>query len=272
VSTILKALDKRRGERERGDDPESLLERNAAYREAIRRRNRRAALGRRILFGFAFLAIGAALAGSIALIWMGGRGGSRNTGSMAALTSGTKAAATPTPTPAARPVATPRVPPRPIVRQTVRLRTRPLLREKPRPAPKPPATPVAKPSPPPAPVYSAGPHPPAPKVTPTPAPVATPRPTAVVASKPTTPSASRKPAAGPPKKETPPQSALAKDDPRNFLKLTGIVLDPKNPYALINERIVSVGDVVDGAKVLAIDSASSLRVEYHGKQYKLELK
>jgi hypothetical protein len=41
---------------------------------------------------------------------------------------------------------------------------------------------------------------------------------------------------------------------------------------LINDEIVRVGDVIEGVKVLAIDNGSSVRVEYKGKQYDLELK
>jgi len=119
--------------------------------------------------------------------------------------------------------------------------------------------------------YAAGPQP-SPQAT-GPPPVATPQPSVVFPvppeAKPTTDSARSA------TRTTEAEASAEKEPdrhPTSSLKLTGILLDPKNPSALINGRIVRVGDVVNGAKVLAIDSSSHVRVEYKAKEYKLELR
>jgi hypothetical protein len=60
--------------------------------------------------------------------------------------------------------------------------------------------------------------------------------------------------------------------PESFLEVSGILHDAEAPKAIINGRIVGVGEVVDGAKVLAIDRLAGVTVEYKGRQVVLQFK
>lgn len=248
MSTILKALGKRRAEQARGEDPEAILDRNAVYREEVRRQEFWAAKGPWIVVLASASAVLALLCGLVVfLFWP-------------------KPDADPDGVLAQR--ATPRavdsrsapvvVPPEdagpgsPLPRESIRLRAQPLLRPSPTfpaPAPMVPTIERIAPLPPPAATPMVTPAPIVVFVTPLPA--ATPGPPL--------------PAATPPPKTTPPPS----NELTEILRLTGVVLDPKNPTALINDQIVRVGDVIEGARVLAIDSPTFVRVEYRGKQYDL---
>jgi thioredoxin-related protein len=57
--------------------------------------------------------------------------------------------------------------------------------------------------------------------------------------------------------------------PQNFT-LTGIIDDPDNPKAIINDAIVGVGDSVNDAEVLTI-KGSSVTIRYKGKKVVLRL-
>ncbi len=61
-------------------------------------------------------------------------------------------------------------------------------------------------------------------------------------------------------------------DIREILTLSGVMLTPPPAAALINDELVHVGDVIEGARVLAIDSADSVRVEYKGRVYVIGIK
>ena len=236
MSTILKALEKRRVEREAGPDPEAILERNAALREAARRGP--AATGRlRWSAVLAAVSLVLVLACVIGTTWVL----MNNTGRRGA-TIPPSEEASPTPTPTIQSAQPERPAPTSTLRETVRLRTRPLLR----------SAPAGEPSE----VYAAGPQASAPMAAPPP--VATPQAALVFPP--------------PPDRAATTTAAATAQDPNVFLRLTGILRDPKRPAALINDEIVRVGDVVEGVKVLAIDNSSSVRVEYKGKQYDLELK
>lgn len=58
--------------------------------------------------------------------------------------------------------------------------------------------------------------------------------------------------------------------PTPALKLTGLVWDPKASYCLINNKIVKVGDSVDGARVMRID-ANEVELEADGQKVILTL-
>jgi hypothetical protein len=244
VSTILKALEKRRVDRDLDADPEAILERNAAYRLAARRGP--SGEGSRWPLLFAVISLVLVLLCVIGTTWVWINAPSRRTEAP-----GPSEAALPAPTP------TPMVTPypsqlveqtqTPAIRETVRLRTRPLLRSAP------PAD-VSD-------VYAAGSHPPPP--TTTPPSVSPPQPILIFPG----PSGAWQTSGS-----LPIATSQTARRPGDFLRLTGIILDPKKPTALINDEIVRVGDVIEGVKVLAIDNASSVRVEYQGKQYDLELK
>jgi hypothetical protein len=148
--------------------------------------------------------------------------------------------AEPTPKPPRSGAKRPKATPARAARETVDLRTEPSL-PSPAPATTPPPVSAVRPTP-------------SPIVLP-PAPIPGPTPLAVL------PDTAK--AAAPTKS--------ADQEVREFIRLTGVVWDPKTPMAIINDEIVGVGDVVEGVKILAIDSPSSVRVEYRGKQYKLEL-
>ena len=241
MSTILRALQKRRVERDTEQDPETILERNAAYRETLRPGNNLAGGPRsiQVLAGVSLLLVVVCAVGTT-VVWLNRSsspddrpGASEDEiGALApAATPGTLAPQT-----AQR-----------AMQEKATLRTRPMIRP-----------PAAVPED--APLYSPGPQGPPP--TGTPAPVVMPQPIYIVTGG-QTGGREKTSAAAPP---------AVSEDPREFLRLTGVILDPKRPTALINDRIVQIGDVVEGAKVLAIDNSSSVRVEYHRKQYSLELK
>lgn len=54
------------------------------------------------------------------------------------------------------------------------------------------------------------------------------------------------------------------------LKLNGIMFDPSSPLALINDKVIKVGDIVSGAKVLAI-TENKVIVSLGGKEIILSL-
>ncbi len=54
------------------------------------------------------------------------------------------------------------------------------------------------------------------------------------------------------------------------LILSGIVFSEKSPMAVINSRMVRVGDIVDGGKVIRIDP-ESVTVEINGKRKQLQV-
>jgi len=237
VSTILKALSKHRLERDCGGDPEAVLTEDDPAR-ALRG-------GFRSPSGVPRWAVALA-AGSLVLaflcvvgtfaIWVNGRlpRVEPTRRDNVGVKVPLSAPATPRPAPVA--VETPE--PRPVVRESVRLRTEPLLR------PTPPAA-----------------------ATPTPSPVPAPAPNMVFVLPATLQTTS-----GGTSLEFQPSKPPAARNVQELLRLTGIILDPKTPTALINDEIVHVGDRVEGAKVLAIDSPNYVRVEYEGKPYSLELK
>ncbi|MCX8035540.1 MAG: hypothetical protein N3D11_00520 [Candidatus Sumerlaeia bacterium] len=142
--------------------------------------------------------------------------------------------------PAMIPVTTPTPSATPLapIRESVRLRTQPLLR--------------------------------------TPAPIELPA-TTLPAVSAATPKATKKkipPASA--KKTAAPKTAAVSETPdrdiREILTLYGVMLTPPPATALINDEMVRVGDVIEGAKVLAIDSADSVRVEYKGRVYVIGIK
>jgi len=55
------------------------------------------------------------------------------------------------------------------------------------------------------------------------------------------------------------------------LELTGILGTPDNPSALINDKIVKVGDVIEGAKVVKINK-NSVDMSLQDKKFVLDLK
>jgi hypothetical protein len=260
VSTILKALQKRYSEPHRGDSPDAILARNAAYREAMH--GPRWAAGQRWVTGVAVaaLALAAVCVAGFLLLWLNGGLGRRP--------DPTKSAAIPTATSPAAPSSGQLGPGSP--RESARLRTQPLLHPA-VPPDLPPVDPTNAGLPVPSEEYIAGPQP-SPRTGRLPV-IPVPE-AAILSSAP----ALAAPAAGAVGRSKPSNTAKSpyKDpverDLNESLHLTGIVLDPKNPTALVNDSIVRVGDVVGGAKVLAIDNPSYVRVEYRGKQYRLELK
>jgi hypothetical protein len=250
VSTILKALEKRRIERDARGDPEAILERNAAHRREDSS-GPSSADGPRwtvLIAGISFVLALLCVIGTT-LVWV-------NRPSRRADVPLTSEPSAPTPTPAPaspRAVASPepeKPVETPVVRETVRLRTRPLLR----------SAPAGEASD----VYAAGPQPASPAAAPPP--VQVPQPIFILSPE------MLRAVGGASDKTTATAAAQTAQDPNAFLRLTGILLDPKKPSALINDEIVRVGDVIQGVKVLAIDKPSSIRVEYRGKQYDLELK
>ena len=55
------------------------------------------------------------------------------------------------------------------------------------------------------------------------------------------------------------------------LKLEGLITDPKQPFALINDMIVKEGDSIDGKKVIKIDIKSVTLEDEDGRRYILKL-
>jgi hypothetical protein len=55
------------------------------------------------------------------------------------------------------------------------------------------------------------------------------------------------------------------------LKLNGIVWDEKNPYAMVNDKVVKVGDVIEGFRVLEIKQGSVILWSDAGKFHELKL-
>ena len=55
---------------------------------------------------------------------------------------------------------------------------------------------------------------------------------------------------------------------KDLFQLSGIVHDESKPLAVINDRIVEAGEIVDGAKVTQIDSDSA-QLSYRGKKITL---
>jgi len=260
VSTILKALEKRRREHETKSDPEAILERNAAYRR-MARGGSSPANAPPWVFVFAVVSFVLVLLCAIAtaLLWMRTKpGGNRTPEVSEAIPKAALPTPTATPAPAAvQPVEPARIP---ILQETVRLRTRPMLRS----APTPDSSGV----------YATG--SPSPSLASPPSPIATPQAILVFPAPVVFGQASGSPG-GPTSGGKTTTTATAAPtqrgkNPGDFLQLTGIILDPKKPTALINDHIVQVGDVVEGVKVLAIDNPSSVRVEYEGKEYRLEMK
>jgi type II secretory pathway component PulC len=66
-------------------------------------------------------------------------------------------------------------------------------------------------------------------------------------------------------------SAKPKEQPKPALVLNGIFSSGEEGYALINNQIVKVGDVVDGAKVARID-LDGVQLEINGSTIKLNNK
>jgi len=253
VSTILKALEKRRTERERGSEPEAILERNAAQRELARRRSSPGD-GPRWMFVLAGICVVLALLCVAATVWVWFFAPARP--GKVAQAAPKAARPTPTATPPAAAVRPVEPTATPSLHESVRLRTQPLLRSAPI---------LESPG-----VYTVGPSQRTPVAL---QPVATPQP-ALVFPSPAAPgqsSGSLTSASGAEKGSVPPPGQRSQD-PNDFLRLTGIILDPKKPIALINDQIVNVGDVVEGVKVLAINNPSYVQVEYQNKQFKLEMK
>ena len=54
------------------------------------------------------------------------------------------------------------------------------------------------------------------------------------------------------------------------LTLTGIVYSPNGSYCIINNRIIKVGDTVQGARLLTV-SQNSVRLDYQGQEMALSL-
>jgi len=258
MSTITRALLKRHQEQHQGgEDAESILERNAVYREAMR--HVRPPAAGRLVFGLASLILGAILVSLLIAI----PSMTRPRPPVEATTQGPILAASARPALAPpAPLPTPSPIPTPMLREEVRLRTQPprLLKASAAAPEEETFVPALPPDEAGASVYAAGSQPAVsqpvivlPVIQP---PADTPRPSA-------------------PRSRTSRGSTSAarpSDDPHEFLSLTGIIKDPKNPTALIGDEIVRVGDVVKGARVLAIDNSSSVRVEYKGKEYTLYLK
>ena len=247
MSTILKALQKRYAEPDRNDSPEAILARNAAYREAMHGSRRPA--GQRWAMGVAVaaLALAAVCVAGFLVLWL--------TGGLGRGPDATQLASVPAPAP---PAESAPVRPQPLLRPAV-------------PPDLPPVEPTIPGLPVPSDVYVAGPQPssrtdrlpvvPVPEAT-----VLHPGPA------PTTPAGDHPGQTAPANKARPTSRDPVENDLNESLHLTGILLDPKTPTALINDDIVRVGGVIEGAKILAIDNPSYVRVEYRGKQYRLELK
>lgn len=236
MSSILGAYEKNEGDPNTGSNPDSILERNATYREAIRNGAARAARDRmRLILSGVCLGLALVALLAIAGAMMKSSGGSNPGESQIAVPAPTATpVVTPTPTP------TPELSPihdTPPLRESVQLRTRPLLH--------PAATPEA-PLPAPTPVFV---HITPITAMPTGAPIAvsTQLPSVTATPRPTS------------------------DDPREFLILTGAMRDTNNPTALINDRLVGIGQSIEGAKILSIDDGPIVRVEYKGKEYELRM-
>lgn len=254
MSTILRALSRRRSDREHDGDPEAILERNAAYREALRRRRPGKSAQRTTLVFSTFALVLAGFCVVVLILnWFyrpapnedrSGTGNNDVSTARGQSNSSTVPGGITTPDGPVR---------RPGMREQVKLRTRPLLgpsdasvgmRTTTDATPGVGYPPVA--------AYVTGPQPG----------VQHPPPTS------TPPPGARSPGngTGASRAKAPPT------DPNDFLNLTGIVRDPKNPVALINDKIVGVGESIEGVKVLTIDNASYVQVEYQGKKHNLVLK
>jgi hypothetical protein len=273
VSTISRAFARRRLEEITGDNPDAILERNARYREAMRENTPADREGRR-RFVVAALFLGAAFI--LLLVILPGivdRPGAGLTARPAAVQP-TLPPANPADTPQATPASTPLPIPTPYQREEVRLRTRPLLRPASEGFPAFAEGAGANEVPP---AYVAGMQP---IVLPemTPPPIETPVPRAMLpkdmssisasgrTSSRTSSSTSR---AG---EEDEKAAAAKKANPVESLALTGIIMDGPNSTALINDQILKPGETVQGVRIVAIDNSSTVRVEFDGKQYTLQLK
>ena len=259
MSTILRALDRQRVDRRQGGDPEAILERNAVYREALRRRRPSPAAQRQVIV-ISTIALVVALLCMAALTWNWFcRPLPEDDRAVAAGSPANLDEDIPEPEPEPQPPPPQGSARKPLVRQNVSLRTRPLLHS---PSPAVPGRPQASRV-----ADEAGQVPGGYPIAPAP----TPLPSAVPPSNPDGAAPSRPPAAasdsGDAGKREPPR-----ENPNDFLTLSGIVLDPQNPSALINNDILRPGDTIQGVKVLAIDNGSHVKVEYRGKTYLLALK
>ena len=52
------------------------------------------------------------------------------------------------------------------------------------------------------------------------------------------------------------------------LNLSGIVYSPKESYCIINNKVIKVGDAIQGAKLLSV-SQNSVKLDYQGKEIAL---
>jgi thiol-disulfide isomerase/thioredoxin len=70
--------------------------------------------------------------------------------------------------------------------------------------------------------------------------------------------------------EKPARVPAGKKNPRSQFELTGIITHPSNPKAIVNDKIVKVGDEIDGAKVLEI-TGKKVKLLYKEREITLEL-